>query len=97
MLALENQARFEGKRIDIGSDQVTGAQVAEILSRILGEPIAYQQTPMDPTSERSIMYEWLERVGYSADIAALRRDYPELHLHSFEQWAKAQNWKALLQ
>jgi len=97
VLALENQARFEGKRIDIGSDQVTGAQVAEILSRILGEPIAYQRTPMDPTSERSIMYEWLERVGYSADIAALRRDYPELHLHSFEEWAKAQNWKALLQ
>jgi uncharacterized protein YbjT (DUF2867 family) len=94
VLALENEARFAGKRIDIASDELTGAQVAEILSRVLGEPIAYQQTPMDPSSERSIMYAWLERVGYSADLAMLRRDYPELGLHTFEAWAKAQDWKA---
>jgi uncharacterized protein YbjT (DUF2867 family) len=96
VLALENEARFAGKRLDIASDELTGAQSAEIMARILGEPIAYQQTPMDPTSERSIMYAWLERVGYSADVAALRRDYPELHLHTFEEWAKAQDWKTLI-
>jgi uncharacterized protein YbjT (DUF2867 family) len=90
VLALENEARFAGKRLDIASDELTGEQSAEILSRILGKPIAYQQTPMDPTSERSIMYAWLERVGYSADLPSLRRDCPEVHLHTFEEWAKAQ-------
>jgi hypothetical protein len=67
------------------------------LSRVIGKPVEYQQTPTDPTSELSLMWAWLERVGYSADIAALRRDCPEVHLHGFEEWAKSQDWKTLLQ
>lgn len=39
------------------------------------------------------MWTWLERVGYSADIAALRRDYPEIKLHGFETWARAQSFQ----
>jgi uncharacterized protein YbjT (DUF2867 family) len=92
VLALENEARFAGKRIDIASDELTGVEVAEILSRVLGKTIAYEQTPMDPASERSIMYAWLERVGYSADLAALRRDHPELAPRRFETWARAQTF-----
>lgn len=91
VLALENEARFAGKRLDIAADELTGVQAAEILSRVLGKPIAYEKTPTDPTSERSIMWDWLERVGYSADIPALRRDYPEITLHGFETWARGQN------
>ena len=39
--------------------------------------------------------EWMNRVGYSADIAGLRRDYPEVGWHTFEEWAKAQDWSIL--
>lgn len=42
------------------------------------------------------MFEWFEKVGYSADIAALRRDFPEVGWRSFEAWASVQDWKALL-
>ena len=34
-------------------------------------------------------------VGYSADIAGLRRDYPEVGWETFEQWAKRQDWTVL--
>ena len=44
----------------------------------------------------ALMYEWFDRVGYSADIAGLRRDYPEVGWMSFEDWAKVQDWKQLL-
>lgn len=30
------------------------------------------------------------------DIAALRGDYPEVGWRSFEDWARAQDWKKLL-
>jgi hypothetical protein len=42
------------------------------------------------------MFEWFNKVGYSADIAALRRDAPEVPWRSFAEWARAQDWKRLL-
>ena len=43
------------------------------------------------------MYEWLDRVGYAADRAALRREFPDVAFHDFESWARNQDWTALLQ
>jgi uncharacterized protein YbjT (DUF2867 family) len=40
------------------------------------------------------MYEWLDRVGYTVDRAALRREFPDVAFHDFESWAKAQDWNA---
>src|ERR671932_593708 len=40
-LVLERRKSFLGKRIDIASDEVTGEQAAEILSKILGYKIRY--------------------------------------------------------
>ncbi len=42
------------------------------------------------------MYEWLAGTGFSVDIEALRRDYPEVGWTTFAQWAGAQDWNAIL-
>ena len=42
------------------------------------------------------MYEWLDRVGYTVDRAALHREFPDVAFQDFESWAKTQDWKALL-
>ena len=89
VLALEDRARFAGKRIDIASDELTGTEAAKILSRVLGRPIEYEQTPMDETGERASMYRWLERIGYRSNASALRSEYPEVGWHTFEAWARA--------
>jgi uncharacterized protein YbjT (DUF2867 family) len=89
VLALEHRARFAGQRIDIASDELTGPEAAEILSRVLGRRIEYQQTPIDVTGERASMYRWLERVGYRSNVGALRSEYPEVGWHTFEAWARA--------
>ena len=100
VLALENKGRFIGKRIDLASDDLTGGQVAEILTRVIGKPIKYFQVPIENIrkmgEDMTKMYEWFERVGYSADTAALRRDYPEVGWHTYEDWAKEQDWKQIL-
>src|SRR5256712_3406624 len=83
---LENAGRFTGKRFDLASDELTGNDVVAILSRVTGRPFAYYQVPLDVIRQRmgqdgARMYEWLDRVGYTADRAALHREFPDVALH----------------
>ncbi len=41
------------------------------------------------------MFEWFDRVGADADIAALRRDFSEVRWHSFADWAREFDWSVL--
>ncbi len=93
---LEDAARFTGKRFDLAGDELTGNDVVAILSRVTGRPFAYYQVPLD-VIRQARMYEWLDRVGYTVDRAALHREFPDVAFHDFESWAKTQDWKALLQ
>ena len=98
---LEDAARFTGKRFDLAGDELTGNDVVAMLSRLTGRPFAYYQVPLDVIRQHMgddavKMYEWFERVGYTADRAALRREFPDVAFHDFESWAKAQDWTALL-
>jgi uncharacterized protein YbjT (DUF2867 family) len=99
---LEQPDRFAGKRFDLAGDELTGNDVTAILSRVTGRPFTYFQVPMDLIRQRMgedavKMYEWFDRVGYTIDRAALRREFPDVTLHDFESWAKAQDWNTLLQ
>jgi uncharacterized protein YbjT (DUF2867 family) len=99
---LENAGRFTGRRFDLAGDELAGHEVVAILSRVTGRPFAYYQVPLDVIRQRlgedgARMYEWLERVGYTVDRAALRREFPDVAFHDFESWAKTQEWGALLQ
>ena len=98
-LALENPSRFLNQRIDIASDELSGRRAAEIISNASGHTIDYAQIPIAKAYEMSEdvarMYEWFDNVGYSADITALRRNYPETGWRTFEQWASVQDWSVL--
>jgi len=98
---LEDAGRFTGKRFDLASDELTGNDVVGILSRVTGCPFAYYQVPLDVIHQRmgedgARMHEWFDRVGFTADRAALRREFPDVAFHDFESWAKTQDWNALL-
>jgi uncharacterized protein YbjT (DUF2867 family) len=99
---LEDPGRFAGRRFDLGSDELTGNDVVAILSRVTGRPFTYFQVPLDVIRQRMgedavKMYEWFERVGYTVDRAALRREFPDVTFHDFESWARAQDWSTVLQ
>jgi uncharacterized protein YbjT (DUF2867 family) len=80
--------------------ELTGEQVAESFSRVTGKPFRYNELPLaqlrSMSEDAALMFEWLDKKGYGANIAALRRDYPEVGWRSFEDWARAQDWKKLL-
>jgi uncharacterized protein YbjT (DUF2867 family) len=92
---LEDAGRFTGKRFDLAGDELTGNDVVAILSRVAGRPFAYYQVPLDVIRQRmgedgAKMYEWMDRVGYTVDRAALRREFPDVAFHDFESWVKTQ-------
>lgn len=94
---LEHRERHEGKRYDLGGDELSGNEAVAILSRVKGKPFKYFQIPMEMIRQRmgddgAKMYEWFERVGYTIDLAALRRDFPDVEWHTFEAWAREQTW-----
>jgi hypothetical protein len=41
--------------------------------------------------------KWFDRIGWTGDRPALRREFADVAFHDFESWAKAQDWKTLLQ
>src|SRR6476646_2400186 len=99
---LEDPARFAGKRFDLAGDELTGNDVIAVLARVTRRPFTYFQVPLDVFRQRmgedqAKMAEWFDRVGFTADRAALRREFPDIAFHDFESWAKAQDWNALLQ
>jgi uncharacterized protein YbjT (DUF2867 family) len=99
---LEDPGRFAGKRFDLAGDDLAGNDVVAILSRITGRPFTYFQVPLEVIRQRmgedgAKMYEWFDRVGYTVDRAALRREFPDVAFHDFESWARTQDWNALLQ
>jgi len=91
-LVLERRKPFLGKRIDIASDEVTGAQAAGILSNVLGNKIRYVPVPLEQVyqanEDMARMYEWYEKAGTGIDIASLHQEYPEIDWLTFRDWAK---------
>ena len=99
-LLLENPARFAGQRIDVASDAVSGAEVARVLSEVTGRSIEFQPIPLEALRAQNPdfakMYEFMERVGYSADLERVRRQYPEVGWLGFRAWAASRDWSRLL-
>jgi uncharacterized protein YbjT (DUF2867 family) len=94
---LEDAGRFAGKRFDLAGDELTGNDIVAILARVAGRPFSYYQVPLEVIRQRmgedgTKMYEWMDRVGYTVDRAALRREFPDVAFHDFESWAKTQDW-----
>lgn len=96
---VERRERVFVKRFDFAGDELSGEEQAKILSQAIGRPISYQEIPIAAARQQSedaaLMFEWFDRVGYDADIAALHRDFPEVRWHSFADWAGEFDWSVL--
>ena len=89
--AFTDAAALNRREIDLAGDERTMPQAAEILTETLGRPIAFTQTPIEQvrqySKETALMLEWFERVGYSADIAGLEREFGHA-LTKLPDWAR---------
>ena len=90
--AFTDAATLNRREIDLAGDVRTMPEAAEILTEALDRPIAFAQTPIEQvrqySKETASMLEWFERVGYSADIAGLEREFSRT-LTKLPDWARS--------
>jgi uncharacterized protein YbjT (DUF2867 family) len=93
---IERRDTVFGRRFDIAGDELTGKEAAAILSKATGREVHYEGFPPEvlraQSEDMALMFEWFDRTGYTADIKSLRRDFPEVKWHTFEEWARKQDW-----
>jgi uncharacterized protein YbjT (DUF2867 family) len=89
--AFKEAAALNRREIDLAGDVRTMPEVAKILTEALGRPIAFAQTPIEQVRQVSkdlaLMMEWFDRVGFSADIAGLEREFGR-SLTKVPDWAR---------
>jgi len=96
-LAFERPEQFIGKELEIAGSELTNAEAVKVFSRVLGKPVKYQKLPLLLArlvlgNEFYTMFRWFNDYGCKADIAALRRDYPQIHLQTLEEWLRKEGW-----
>jgi uncharacterized protein YbjT (DUF2867 family) len=96
-LAFQNPSKWHNRTIELAGEELTMLRVAELLTRAVRRPVRYVQVPwdqfrQDAGEEMAKMYRWFEDVGYHVDIAALRREHPQLA--TLEKVLRQQDWAA---
>ncbi len=97
-MAFEHAGRWQGRALDIAGDELSMSEVAAQLGRVLGSEVRAIEVPLTEYEQKAgpdlaAMWRWFNDVGYHADIAALRGEYPGLT--PFSRWAGQQDWRAV--
>jgi uncharacterized protein YbjT (DUF2867 family) len=95
-IAFENPDRWIGREVDLAGDEQSMIEIADTFSRVIGREVSYYQVPWDQFEEQvgeevTLNSRWMNDVGYEADIAGLRQEYPELT--SFERYLRSHGWE----
>ena len=96
-LAFELPDDFIGKELEIAGSELTNPEAAKVFGRVLGRPVKFQKLPLPLVrlvlgKEFYLMFRWFNEAGFKADIPGLRRKYPEVHLHTLEEWLREEGW-----
>jgi uncharacterized protein YbjT (DUF2867 family) len=96
-LAFERPSEFIGAELEIAGSELTNVEAAEVFSRVLGKPVKFQKLPMPIVrlflgKEFYQMFRWFNEAGFKADIAGLRRRYPQVRLQTLEEWLRSEGW-----
>ena len=96
-LAFERPKDFLGLDLEIAGSELTNIDAAKVFSRVLNRPVKFQKLPLPIVrlvlgKEFYEMFHWFNSKGYQANIPELRRRYPEVRLHSLEDWLREDGW-----
>ncbi|MBD2513027.1 NmrA family NAD(P)-binding protein, partial [Nostoc muscorum FACHB-395] len=92
----DRPAEFLNREIEVASVEMTMPEIAAAFSLVLDKTVEYQQIPFEAFEQQAgeevtIMYRWFENVGYGADLAQLKRDFPSSS--DFESYLRDHDWR----
>ena len=93
-LVLNRPQDYLGRTVELAGDELTETQMAQTLTRVIGRPVQLVAPPASgqPVNEEQLAFNrFLNGVGYTADIPALRRAYPELL--TLERYLRQNGWE----
>ena len=97
---IERRNTVFGKRFDIAGDELTGLDMAGMITQKAGYQVQYESFPVSELEKQSkdmaLMFEWFDKTGYSVDIEALKSMFADVNWQNYSAWAEEQNWKMLL-
>ena len=96
-LAFERPKDFIGMELEIAASELTNIEAAKVFSRVMNRPVRFQKLPLPIVrlilgKEFYQMFHWFNNKGYQANIPELRHKYPEVHLHTLEEWLREDGW-----
>ena len=96
-LAFQRPREFIGMELEIAGSELTNPEAAKVFSRVMGKPIKFRKPPLPIVrvflgKEFYLMFRWFNEAGYKASIPELKRRYPDIHLHSLEEWLREDGW-----
>jgi uncharacterized protein YbjT (DUF2867 family) len=89
---IERPAEFAGLRVEVAADELSGPEAAAIMASVLGHPV--EDGPAVPPELAGMvpLFRWIADVGFHADLADLRRRFPDITWTGFAAWAADQDW-----
>jgi uncharacterized protein YbjT (DUF2867 family) len=93
--AFDNHQKLNGRAIDIAGDARTMPDTARIIGEAAGKTVEFVQVPIEEVRKFSmdfaIMLEWIDRVGYNADIPGTSKE-SGIRPTSLPEWAGRAAW-----
>jgi len=96
-IALATPEAYVGESIDIAGDEKSLVETAEILTDVTGRDVEAVHVPIKDAYETfgeefTVMCEWFNEVGYSADVPALE-DRFGFAFTTLEEYFRASGWE----
>ena len=96
---IEKRADVFGQRFDIAGDEVSGNEMANILTSATQQTISYESFPTSElrkfSGDMATMFEWLAHAGYDVDMRKLHNRFNNVDWQNYNQWAESANWSVL--
>jgi len=92
-LVFARPQEFIGQTIELAGDELTESETAATLTQVIGRPVNVMPTQPQTDPEMRAMANFFNDVAYTADIAALRKIYPDMK--TYAQWLRLTGWENL--
>lgn len=96
-VAFEHPDEFVGEAVDLAGDEKTLEETADVLSEVTGVDVEAVHVPIEDAYESfgeefTVMCEWFNDVGYSADIDALSEQFG-FEFDTLEEYLREHGWE----
>ena len=96
---IDRRPEVFGKRFDIAGDELTGEEMANIITRTTENQTGYESFPVSLLKEQSedmaAMFEWFNTVGYNVNIPALKKEFSDVDWQDYSQWGASKDWTSI--